>query len=141
MAAHSRRAPGELEADVLAALWRANEPLTPGEVREHLGSTLAYTTVMTILTRLYEKGSVTRRRVGRAFVYTPAFAQAESPVEDIGLIPVDAAIQAIIGAFLGGGIAGRTPEESVRGVASKSLARLLVRRSWQRVLRKLRLAD
>jgi predicted transcriptional regulator len=77
VAAHSRRAPGELEADVLAALWRANEPLTPGEVREHLGSTLAYTTVMTILTRLYEKGSVTRRRVGRAFVYTPAFAQAE----------------------------------------------------------------
>lgn len=77
MAAHARRAPGELEADVLAALWRADEPLSPGQVREELGSDLAYTTVMTILTRLHDKGSVTRRRVGRAFVYTPAFAQAE----------------------------------------------------------------
>jgi predicted transcriptional regulator len=77
VSAHARRAPGELEADVLAALWRAAEPLSPGQVREELGSELAYTTVMTILTRLYEKGSVTRTRVGRAFVYTPAFARAE----------------------------------------------------------------
>jgi len=77
VAAHARRAPGELEADVLAALWRANEPLSPGQVRQELGSTLAYTTVMTILSRLYDKGSVTRSRDGRAFVYTPAFAQAE----------------------------------------------------------------
>lgn len=77
MASHARRAPGELEADVLAALWRADEPLTPGQVRKELGSDLAYTTVMTILTRLYDKGSVTRTRAGRAYVYTPAFAQAE----------------------------------------------------------------
>jgi len=77
VAANARRAPGELEADVLAALWRSDEALTPGQVREELGSDLAYTTVMTILTRLYDKGSVTRRRVGRAFVYSPAFAQAE----------------------------------------------------------------
>ncbi len=77
MAAHARRAPGELEADVLATLWRADGALSPGKVREALGSDLAYTTVMTILTRLHDKGSVTRRRVGRAFVYTPAFAQAD----------------------------------------------------------------
>jgi predicted transcriptional regulator len=51
--------------------------VSPGQVRAALGSDLAYTTVMTILTRLYDKGSVTRRRVGRAYVYTPAFAQAE----------------------------------------------------------------
>jgi predicted transcriptional regulator len=77
VAEHARRAPGELEADVLATLWRADEPLSPGQVREALGFDLAYTTVMTILTRLYEKGSVTRTRDGRAFVYTPAFDQAE----------------------------------------------------------------
>lgn len=77
MAAQARRAPGELEADVLAALWRADEPLSPGQVREALGGDLAYTTVMTILTRLHDKGSVTRTRLGRAFVYTPAFEQAE----------------------------------------------------------------
>ena len=77
MTTHTRRGPGELEADVLATLWRADQPLSPGQVREELGSDLAYTTVMTILTRLYEKGSVTRTRAGRAFVYTPAFDQAE----------------------------------------------------------------
>lgn len=77
MAPHARRRPGELEAQVLAALWRANEPLSPGQVRQELGADLAYTTVMTILTRLHDKGSVTRRRVGRAYVYTPAFDQAE----------------------------------------------------------------
>jgi predicted transcriptional regulator len=77
MSGPSRRAPGELEADVLATLWRSDTPMTPGQVRDELGADLAYTTVMTILTRLYDKGSVTRARVGRAFVYRPAFEQAE----------------------------------------------------------------
>jgi predicted transcriptional regulator len=77
VAAHARRAAGELEGDVLAALWRAGAPMSPGQVRADLGGDLAYTTVMTILTRLHDKGSVTRARVGRAYVYTPAFAQAE----------------------------------------------------------------
>ncbi len=77
MAPQARRASGELEADVLAALWRSGEPMSPGQVREALGADLAYTTVMTILSRLHAKGSVTRTRAGRAFVYTPAFPQAE----------------------------------------------------------------
>jgi predicted transcriptional regulator len=73
----TRRAPGELESDVLATLWRADEPLNPGQVRERLDGDLAYTTVMTILTRLYDKGSVHRRRAGRAYAYVPAVDQAE----------------------------------------------------------------
>jgi predicted transcriptional regulator len=73
----ARRASGELEADVLTTLWRAEGPLTPGQVRDRLGTDLAYTTVMTILSRLYDKGSVTRTRAGRAYLYTPAFEQAE----------------------------------------------------------------
>jgi predicted transcriptional regulator len=77
MSAQSRRAPGELEADVLATLWRDDRPLSPGQVRDQLGTELAYTTVMTILSRLHDKGSVTRSRVGRAYLYTPAFEQAE----------------------------------------------------------------
>jgi predicted transcriptional regulator len=77
MPTHSRRAPGELEADVLTVLWRADRPLSPGQVRAELGASLAYTTVMTILTRLHEKGSVSRTRDGRAYVYTPAFEQAD----------------------------------------------------------------
>src|SRR5690606_34233981 len=36
------------------------------------GGALAYTTVITILTRLLAKGAVTRERAGRSFVWTPA---------------------------------------------------------------------
>ncbi|MFJ2112641.1 BlaI/MecI/CopY family transcriptional regulator, partial [Streptomyces sp. NPDC087850] len=36
-----------------------------------LGAPLARTTVTTILSRLYEKGSVTRVRAGRGYAYTP----------------------------------------------------------------------
>ena len=73
----ARRPPGALEADVLATLWQADGPLTPGEVREQLGTDLAYTTVMTILTRLLDKGVVERERYGRAYRYTPALDAAE----------------------------------------------------------------
>ena len=57
-----RRAPGELEGNVLTVLWRAGRPLSPGQVRAELGADLAYTTVMTILSRLHAKGSVSRSR-------------------------------------------------------------------------------
>ncbi|WP_030740526.1 BlaI/MecI/CopY family transcriptional regulator [Streptomyces sp. NRRL F-5135] len=66
-----RRSAGELEADVLAALWAAEGPLTPGRVQESLGGSLARTTVTTILGRLYGKGTVTRVRAGRGYAYTP----------------------------------------------------------------------
>ena len=67
----ARRPAGGLEAGVLAALWAADAPLTPGEVQSALGDGLARTTVTTILTRLYEKGAATRQRAGRGYAYTP----------------------------------------------------------------------
>ena len=71
----ARRGPGELEAEVLAALWAADEPLTPEELRARLGSELAYTTVTTILARLYEKGAVARQPQGRGYCYLPVLDQ------------------------------------------------------------------
>ena len=70
-AAGARRAAGELEAGVLAVLQAAGRPLPPGEVRERVGGGLAYTTVVTILSRLHAKGVLQRRKAGRAFVYAP----------------------------------------------------------------------
>ncbi|MGW6144661.1 BlaI/MecI/CopY family transcriptional regulator [Streptomyces sp. NPDC055144] len=67
-----RRPAGELEASVLAALWAAETPLTPGEVQRALADGLARTTVTTILTRLHAKGTVTRDRAGRGYAYRPA---------------------------------------------------------------------
>lgn len=69
--AAERRPSGELESAILAALWAAATPLTPGQVQRAVATELARTTVTTILSRLYEKGSVTRTRAGRGFAYTP----------------------------------------------------------------------
>jgi predicted transcriptional regulator len=65
----ARRAPGALEAEVLALLWNADEPLSPTDVQARLEDDLAYTTVVTILTRLYDKGVATREKHGRSFRY------------------------------------------------------------------------
>jgi predicted transcriptional regulator len=67
----ARRASGELEAAVLAVLQSAGSPLTPGQVRDRLGCGLAYTTVVTILSRLQAKGVLTRLKTGRAYTYAP----------------------------------------------------------------------
>lgn len=52
-------------------LQSAGAALTPAQVRERLGDPLAYTTVVTILSRLHVKGLASRERAGRAFAYTP----------------------------------------------------------------------
>ncbi|MFI6445248.1 BlaI/MecI/CopY family transcriptional regulator [Kitasatospora sp. NPDC050543] len=70
-APHARRPSGELEAQVLAALWAAEHPLTPQDVQATLGGGLARTTIATILARLHDKGTVERARAGRAYAYTP----------------------------------------------------------------------
>ncbi|MFD5227985.1 BlaI/MecI/CopY family transcriptional regulator [Streptomyces qaidamensis] len=66
-----RRPAGELEATVMAALWAAGAPRTPGQVQADLAVDLARTTVTTILTRLHDKGVVGRARQGRGYAYFP----------------------------------------------------------------------
>ncbi|MBL1120843.1 BlaI/MecI/CopY family transcriptional regulator [Streptomyces sp. 110] len=66
-----RRPAGELEAAVMAALWASDTPLTPAQVQAELSSGLARTTVTTILSRLYEKGTLERERQGRGYAYRP----------------------------------------------------------------------
>lgn len=66
-----RRAPGSLEAAVMAVLWQASadRPLSAAQVQAMVGDELAHNTVQTILIRLHEKGVVDRRREGRGHVY------------------------------------------------------------------------
>ena len=71
-----RRASWQLEGETLATLWSADHPMTPAEVQRALGGELAYTTVMTILTRLYVKGLAQRVPVRRGYAYRPAEGQA-----------------------------------------------------------------
>jgi predicted transcriptional regulator len=67
----ARRGAGELESAVLQVLHAADAALTPSQVRERLSAGLAYTTVVTIMSRLYAKGVLTRVKVGRAYAYAP----------------------------------------------------------------------
>ncbi|MEU4797666.1 BlaI/MecI/CopY family transcriptional regulator [Streptomyces sp. NPDC023327] len=71
-----RRAQGELEQQVLAALHAARGPVSAAWVQERIGGDLAYTTVMTILTRLLAKDVVTRERAGRSFAWTSSSDEA-----------------------------------------------------------------
>lgn len=71
----SRRAAGTLEAEVLAALWAADQPMSSEDVRAALGRDLAYTTVSTILARLHDKGAVGRQSRGRGYCYFPVMDQ------------------------------------------------------------------
>jgi predicted transcriptional regulator len=68
--ARSRPRPrGSLEAEVLACLAAAGAGLTAAEVQADLGADLAYTTVMTTLSRLHAKGALDRVAEGRAYRY------------------------------------------------------------------------
>jgi len=69
---------GPLEAAVMERLWRRGSA-TVRDVVEDLGRTrvLAYTTVMTIMTRLHAKGLLERDRDGKTYVYRPAFSREE----------------------------------------------------------------
>jgi len=67
---------GRLEREVMEVVWRGRE-LAVRDVQAQLPRTAAYTTVMTTLDRLFKKGFVTRRREGRAFLYTAASPQHE----------------------------------------------------------------
>lgn len=68
----ARRGQGVLEAQVLTVLHEAPGPVSAAWVQERLDGALAYTTVVTILSRLLAKGAVTREREGRSFAWQPA---------------------------------------------------------------------
>src|SRR6516162_5498847 len=68
---HPGDAAGRRAAGVLEVLQAAGSPLSPAEVRDRLSGDLAYTTVVTILSRLHGKGVLDRRKAGRAFLYAP----------------------------------------------------------------------
>ena len=57
-------------------IWARGE-ISVRELHSELAARLAYTTVMTTLDRLYKKGLLQRRKVGKAFYYVPAMTQED----------------------------------------------------------------
>ena len=83
-----------LELECLSVLWPIGEG-TVRDIHEALAASRprAYTTVMTIMDRLAQKGIVARRKVGRAFLYEPMLS-----AEDARL----SAIEKIVNGFFDG---------------------------------------
>ena len=67
---------GSLERAVLSFIWEHGET-SVRDACERLGSSVAYTTVMTTMDRLFKKRLLARRKVGRAFVYTATATREE----------------------------------------------------------------
>ena len=72
--------PSRLELQMLRILWQKDAPLSADQVRKLLNARkgqrqLAYSSVITVLNIMVEKGYAAREKDGRAFVYTPILRQ------------------------------------------------------------------
>jgi len=110
-----RDVPPPLELLCLSALWSLKE----GNVKDvqrivNESRPLAYTTIMTVLERLLRKGKLTRRKVGRAFIYSPTSERDDMRKH---------AIRELLDSFFDGSeeellqFLGKAPEKSVAAVA------------------------
>jgi len=68
-----------LENAVMAVLWDADDWKTPAQVQRLLPPERAvgYTTVMTVMSRLWKKGRLDREKAGRAYAYRPVRSRSE----------------------------------------------------------------
>jgi predicted transcriptional regulator len=75
-----KRAPveqlGSLESELMELVWNRGE-ISVRDLYKELAPRLAYTTVMTTLDRLFKKGLLERRPVGRAFYYTAKMSKRD----------------------------------------------------------------
>ncbi|MDX3076561.1 BlaI/MecI/CopY family transcriptional regulator [Streptomyces sp. NPDC088354] len=69
---------GDLEDSVMTRVWRWNRPVTVREVLEDLRRerSIAYTTVMTVMDNLHQKGWLRREAEGRAYRYEAVSTRA-----------------------------------------------------------------
>lgn len=73
-----RRLP-DSELNVMQAIWSCPPPVSRAQIEEKLQTTypIAQTTLLTLLTRLTEKGFLTIDKQGRGKSYTPAVTEQE----------------------------------------------------------------
>ncbi|MFE6860094.1 BlaI/MecI/CopY family transcriptional regulator [Nocardia sp. NPDC057668] len=75
---------GALESQVMAVLWESADALSVHDLVAGLGTderVPAYTTVLTVVTHLWEKGWVRREKVGRSYRYRPSRTRAEATTD------------------------------------------------------------
>jgi BlaI family transcriptional regulator, penicillinase repressor len=102
-----------LELECLSVLW----PMGEGTVRDihralAASRPRAYTTVMTIMDRLEQKGIVTRRKVGRAFLYQARLSAEEARLK---------AVEKIVEGFFDGSVQALAAHLSTQGVTPREI--------------------
>src|SRR5215212_11643846 len=83
-----RKILGDLEADVMEAIWACGRA-TVHDVHERLAAAdreVAYTTVMTVMSRLADKGLLKKRKEGAAYMYIPAASKEEFTRRTVGMV-------------------------------------------------------
>lgn len=69
---------GDLEKEVMDVVWESSSPITVRDVLERVSRKrkVAYTTVMTIMTRLSDKGLLSRKTNGsKAYAYQAVYSK------------------------------------------------------------------
>lgn len=68
---------GELESEVMEVIWQSPNPVSVRDITEVFKRKrkIAYTTVMTIMNRLVDKGLLSRKQEGRAYLYKSAVSK------------------------------------------------------------------
>ena len=103
------------ELDVMSILWRRGSG-TVAEVREELGASLAYTSVLSALQALEAKGHIRHEKEGKVYRYVP-----EVPREEAGRNAIGRLLDKVFD-----GSAARMLAQLVeeRGVSPEELARM-----------------
>ena len=103
-----------LELDIMKAVW-LHPPITVRNVQQAIRPSrqLAYTTVMTIMDRLYHKGFLTRKFRGRTHFYEPVIAYTDARDEAVNTLIesfFDGSAKKL-GEFLNGNSSERSPND------------------------------
>ncbi|HLQ45493.1 MAG TPA: BlaI/MecI/CopY family transcriptional regulator [Planctomycetaceae bacterium] len=79
MARSASKHPTELELEILKVVWQI-EPANVRQVRDSLAMVrdLAYTTVMTVMSIMTDKGYLTRKKDGRSYVYKAVYREQKA---------------------------------------------------------------
>ena len=96
----------DAELEVMKILWDATEGLTTGEVKNRLDRSWERTTVLTLLTRLCEKGAVSAEKTGRSFLYKSLVKKEEyglSKTQGILSSIYNGSVKSMVAALYSGG--------------------------------------
>lgn len=68
---------GELEKEIMEVVWQSTKPITVRLVFESISNRrkIAYTTVMTIMSRLVKKGYLKTEVSGKAYIYKAVYTK------------------------------------------------------------------